>query len=228
MTDREPDHRSQLTLRDRGVYLITTATSSRYRIDLSEATVERVGGYPRLEETPCDSRHTLRTLNRVRVGERGQWTLHRNADDPDYGLLWYITSKVVSIVAVDHPPAVRESTWHFLGPVHTDASLCARLGISQHELDHLVQTDQILRVATADGIDLYPAFQIGDDDSLLPGLAEVIAELAPGTSDAWTWWQYLVTPTEKRHGRTVWELLRENRINDAIRDAGQTAWAWRE
>lgn len=228
MRDREQEHRSELTLRDRGAYLVTTATSSVYRIDLSEATVERVDGYPRVVETPSDSRHSLRTLNRVRVGERGQWILHHNGDDADDGLLWYITSRIISIIAVDAPPAVRDSTWHLLGPVHTDASLCARLGLSQSELDQLVQTDQILRVVTADGTDLYPAFQFGDDDSLLPALAEVIAELAAGTSDAWTWWQYLVTPAAKRHGKTVWEILRDNRLNDAIRDAGQTAWAWKE
>ncbi|MFE4951066.1 hypothetical protein ACFQ9V_13270 [Leifsonia sp. NPDC056665] len=218
---------AEIRLGDAGVYLVTTVTTSIYRVDLAGATVERVGGYKRLEDTPSDGAHRLRTLNRVRVGERGQWTLHRNADDPDDGLIWYITSNVVSIVAIASPPTPLEPETHFLGPTMTEASICARLDLTTSEVNQLVLTDQLLRVITADGIELYPAFQVGNDDTLLPGLADVIAELSSGTTDEWTWWQYLVTPTEKRNGKAIWQILREHRIDDAIRDAGQAAWAWR-
>ncbi|MFF1876590.1 hypothetical protein [Leifsonia sp. NPDC058230] len=106
-----------------------------------------------------------------------------------------------------------------LGPAYTGDSISERLGIEHDMLRELVVGDKILEVRTSDGI-VYPAFQISADGELLPGLCDVIAELASGVDDSWTWWRWLVTCTESREGPAAWELMRARRYDVVVREAG--------
>lgn len=114
-----------------------------------------------------------------------------------------------------------------LGPAYTARTICDRLHVGPDTLRHLVDSDQILRVTTVDELDIYPAFQIGDDGSLLPGLPDVIAELATGVDDPWTWWRWMVAVSDKVGRRTAWEMLKAGDVEDTVMEACRTAWAWR-
>ena len=118
--------------------------------------------------------------------------------------------------------------WSVVGPTYTEASICDLLGIDPGTLEQLVDSDQVLRVTGPDGTHLYPVFQIGDDRTLLPGLPEVIAELASGSDDPWTWWRWLLTRFLTAQGRQpAWQIMRDGDVEDVIKHACRAAWVWR-
>jgi hypothetical protein len=121
----------------------------------------------------------------------------------------------------------RAAPWDFLGPAYTVASVCDLLGIDEEALNGLVERDELLQLRTADGLVIVPAFQIGVDGSLLPGLRDVIAELATGCDDEWTWAAWLTARDSARNGLTPYKLLAASKCEVVVRDACRTAWVLR-
>jgi hypothetical protein len=73
------------------------------------------------------------------------------------------------------------------GPFYDAAGVLAWLGVTRGELDKRRVDGTILVCSTAEGQDIFPAWQFQADGTLLPGLREVLEALAGGTSDGWTW-----------------------------------------
>lgn len=117
--------------------------------------------------------------------------------------------------------------WHRVGPALTAASFCDLLGVDVVTLRHLVGTDQVLELSTTDGARVYLRAQLDVDGSLAPGLPAVIAELATGVDDQWTWATWLMARTPARRGRNAFELLRAGQVDEVVREACRSAWVWR-
>lgn len=115
-----------------------------------------------------------------------------------------------------------------MGPAFTVGSICDLLGVEPEQLNVMTDDLAVLQVMTADGVPMFPSFQLGDDGRLLAGLGDVLCELAGGVEDPWTWWIWLVSRPEQYGGRAMWELLRDGEAQAAVQAAGRAAWAWRQ
>ena len=123
--------------------------------------------------------------------------------------------------------ASQRPSWASLGPALTASSVCDLLGVDATALRVLVDTDQVLELLTADGVRVYPRSQLGGDGTTTPGLSDVIAELASGVDDPWTWAGWLSARTDRRQGRNAFEQLRAGEHDTVVREAGRAAWVWR-
>jgi hypothetical protein len=83
---------------------------------------------------------------------------------------------------------------------------------------------RVLRLRTADGRNLYPAFQV-QDDHLHSHLREVLLVLKSGINDPWTWAQWL--NTEMVTEPTPMSRLWAGDLSGVLREAEHDAWAWR-
>ncbi|MGN7948553.1 hypothetical protein ACTJKH_07395 [Microbacterium sp. 22215] len=87
---------------------------------------------------------------------------------------------------------------------------------------------RVLEVSTSDGKVLYPAFQV-HEGHLVEGINEVLHVLSTGTKGTWTWAQWLNTRVNDGTGEEApspMEQLRAGHLEDVLRDARHTAWAW--
>jgi Calcineurin-like phosphoesterase len=80
---------TQLTLATGGRWMLHTL-GSRHLVDLDNRTVERLPG-PNAARTTSDGVHDLRTLDDVRLGKPGRWTMHGN-DTIDF--FWHVSSVI--------------------------------------------------------------------------------------------------------------------------------------
>ena len=111
-----------------------------------------------------------------------------------------------------------------LGPLLSADEMMERLGVGPETLRRFEYDHAALRIVVEAR---YPAFQVVDG-KLLPGLQNVLAELADGIDDAELHWRWLTTPAEWAYRRPPWTLLRDGHVDDVIRAAGRAAWAWRD
>jgi hypothetical protein len=114
-----------------------------------------------------------------------------------------------------------------VGPALTAASFCDVLGVDAMTLRHLVATDHVLELITTRGDPVYLRAQLDADGSPAPGLPDVIAELATGVEDPWTWATWLMARTSARRGRNAFEQLHAGHVDEVVCEACRTAWAWR-
>lgn len=78
------------------------------------------------------------------------------------------------------------SPWDDLvGPFLRSQGVEARLGITRQGVAARAARRSLLRVITADGVHLYPAWQF-DDGGLLPGLGDLLPLFAEDAVDGWT------------------------------------------
>lgn len=78
------------------------------------------------------------------------------------------------------------SPWDDLvGPFLRSQGVEARLGITRQGVAARAARRGLLRVVTADGVHLYPAWQF-EDGGLLPGLGDVLTLFAEDAVDGWT------------------------------------------
>lgn len=75
-----------------------------------------------------------------------------------------------------------------VGPCYTVSSLCRILGASQEAVADAAAELRLLRLLTADGLDLFPAFQVRGEQ-VHPDLRSVLQVLQSGIDDPWTWAQ---------------------------------------
>jgi hypothetical protein len=110
-----------------------------------------------------------------------------------------------------------------VGPCYTEESCAHELNITVPELKTLADSLRVLRLQTADGSALYPAFQVRDG-RVPAGLRTVLLSLQAGIDDPWTWAQWL--NVEFSGARSI-DALWAGELDSVLRDARQDAWAWR-
>jgi len=111
-----------------------------------------------------------------------------------------------------------------IGPVYSSSGLQKWLQISRQAVSQQVLNGRILRLTTADGVSVFPAFQFDDTGERLPGLGQVLDALAAGIDDPWTWAAWLNTPDET--GRTQAAKLRQGELTAVCEQAQEAAAAW--
>lgn len=224
--------RSNLTLASGGRWTITTLRQE-LGIDFRSGAVELADVHGRFFPVIDDTRFRIRSVDALEVGSRAMFTMSIPRPGRHCMQHRFTTDVVTSIVAA--PSARKDGRIHVdLSKVsrypHTSsaASIEYRLGIDADQLEAMVARLQVLKLTTRIGTDIYPPFQVLETGELLPGLREVLYELADGTEDPWTWWLWLTSEPDWAGKRAVWELLREGGSDAVIRAAGRAAWAWRQ
>jgi len=109
--------------------------------------------------------------------------------------------------------AVSLSRWdEHLGPFYS-ARQVARLlgGISRQAVAGRRERGTLLGLKTADGRVVYPTFQFGEANRLIPGLAEVIRCFRRSEVEAWILASWLVSPLRSLEGQSVLEWLRSGK-----------------
>lgn len=111
-----------------------------------------------------------------------------------------------------------------VGPCYTVARFSRVLGVSPVLVCEAAVALRVLRLRTADGVDLFPAFQ-ARDGHVYPYLQSVLETLRSGIDDPWTWALWLNTPYF--NGVAQMDKLWAGQLAEVVRDAGHDAWAWR-
>ena len=105
----EPIHVSELRGDEGGAWRVTTRDSTHF-FDLDLGTVTRVPGVnapPTINDRP----RPLRTIDTLKVGHRGRWTMLTDGWDDDIEFYWASTSTVAEIEAIsrDELPGVGDA-----------------------------------------------------------------------------------------------------------------------
>lgn len=110
------------------------------------------------------------------------------------------------------------SRWdELLGPFYTTTQMSKLLGeISRQAVMDRVQRRTLLGLKTADGVWVYPRFQLDERNEVLSGLAAVLQAFDPDEVDEWTLAAWLVSPLQPLGGRSVIDWLREEREPEAV------------
>ncbi|MEW1982452.1 hypothetical protein AB0333_16215 [Citricoccus sp. NPDC079358] len=115
------------------------------------------------------------------------------------------------------------------GLFYTAARVCEVLGgKSEHALDELVASHQLLRVTTSGGLNLYPAFQFVDA-SVMVGLPPLLEILLGSGADPWAAAHWLTARTDHNEGQAAVEVLASGRDDlkaDPIKLAHHDAAGW--
>lgn len=227
----KPVVRTNLTMSSGGRWTIRTVRQE-FRIDFRSGMVELADFDGRFFPLIDDVRFRIHSINVLEVGSHATFTM-TIPKEGGYGMQHtFTTDLVTSIVAA--PKARKDGRIHIdLSKIYrypytnSAASMEYRLGIDSAQLAAMVANHQVLRLTTWIGTDIYPPFQVLEGRRLLPGLHEVLIELADGTDDPWTWWLWLTSQPDWASGRAVWELMSVSNADSVIRAAGRAAWAWR-
>lgn len=227
MTGQE--QRDELTMQDRGRWLVTTTTIA-YAFNLRIGAVETFDddGIPH----PLHGHHSLRlqAIDVLRVGEPGRWWMRRPGDGI-HGLLRPFVSEPVTAIAsvAKTETAGAAAGLSSLGPAYTAETMRWRLSVEEAVLDAWVADRRVLQVVPAPGRRVFPEFQLADDGTTLPGLDTVLGELADGIDDdGWTAWLWLTGRPAYAGGCAIWELLRDGDVDTVVRAAARAAWVWRQ
>lgn len=115
-----------------------------------------------------------------------------------------------------------------VGPCYTPGSLARLLGWAESDVEEAARSLDVLALVTEDDAVLYPAFQV-HEGRLVEGLGAVLRVLSTGTRSTWTWAQWLNTGVNDDTGEaapSAIEQLLAGQLDDVLRDARHTAWAW--
>lgn len=121
---------------------------------------------------------------------------------------------------VGHNRTVNTRPDEILGPCTSAEGLGARLGITGRAVVAKARQRELLRVRTADGVDVYPLWQV-DQGEVLPGLAAVLAEFPESAVDGLTVAGWLHTP-EPELGESPLHALVRGKI-DRVRAVAKMA-----
>lgn len=114
-------------------------------------------------------------------------------------------------------------------PCFTVTSMARTLGWTEAEVGDAAASLTVLEVTTSDGVVLHPSFQVRDGQ-LVEGLDAVLQVLNTGTKSPWMWALSLNTRIDDESAEeapSALEQLRAGKLEDVLRDASHTAWAWR-
>ncbi len=121
------------------------------------------------------------------------------------------------------------SPWAELGPFYSTAGIARVLGgISRQAVEERRRRRTILALRTADGVWVYPAFQLDDRNRVVRGLAEVLDRFRPETpDDEWMVASFLAAPQPALGGASVVDHLRAGGDLAPVLDlAGERAARW--
>jgi hypothetical protein len=121
------------------------------------------------------------------------------------------------------------SPWSELGPFYSTAGLARVLGgVSRQAIDERRRRRTVLALRTADGVWVYPAFQLDGRNQVVRGLAEVLARFDPGSpDDEWMVAAFLAAPQPGLDGASVADHLRsDGDLGAVLALAGERARAW--
>jgi hypothetical protein len=121
------------------------------------------------------------------------------------------------------------SPWRELGPFYSTTGLARVLGgISRQAVEERRRRRTVLALRTADGVWVYPAFQLDDRNRVVRGLAEVLERFRASTSeDEWMVAAFLAAPEPGLDGRSIVEHLREGGdLSAALALADDRAARW--
>ncbi|TFC19907.1 hypothetical protein [Cryobacterium sp. MDB2-10] len=96
--DTEPRRVSELTGTEGGAWRVVTRDSQHY-FDLDVGTVTRVRGV-NAPPTVNDRTRPLRTIDALKVGQRGRWTMFTDGWDDYIDYFWANTSVVAAIESI--------------------------------------------------------------------------------------------------------------------------------
>jgi hypothetical protein len=102
------------------------------------------------------------------------------------------------------------SPWAELVPFYSTTGIARVLGgISRQAVDERRRRRTILALRTADGVWVYPAFQLDERNRVVRGLAEVLDRFRPRTpDDEWMVASFVAASQPGLDGRTIVEHLR--------------------
>jgi len=150
-------------------------------------------------------------------------TLRERGVDPDsLGAPDALAARMLA--AVPEP-----SPWSELGPFYSTTGIARVLGgISRQAVEERRRRRTILALRTADGVWVYPAFQLDDHNRVVGGLAEVLDRFRPHTTDdEWMVASFLAAPQPGLDGDSVVEHLRSGGDLEAALDlAAERAERW--
>jgi hypothetical protein len=119
------------------------------------------------------------------------------------------------------------SRWDdLLGPFYTTGQVGKLLGgVSRQAVADRRERRTLLGLKTADGVIVYPAFQFGERNEVIPGLPEVLQCFRDGSLADWTLAGWLVSPSRALESRSAVEWLRlgldPEPVLDLARDAAR-------
>jgi hypothetical protein len=96
-----------------------------------------------------------------------------------------------------------------LGPFYGTGQVAKILGgISRQAIADRRERRTLLGLKTADGVMVYPTFQLDDRNQVLPGLAEILQAFRASDVDDWTLAGWLVSPSKALRGQSVIQWLK--------------------
>jgi hypothetical protein len=121
------------------------------------------------------------------------------------------------------------SPWSELGPFYSTAGLARVLGgVSRQAVDERRRRRTVLALRTADGVWVYPAFQLDGRNQVVRGLSDVLARFEPGSpDDEWMVAAFLAAPQPGLDGASVADHLRSGGdLGAVLALAGERARSW--
>jgi hypothetical protein len=145
---------------------------------------------------------------------------HKAADlgDPDE-----LAARMLAAVPAPSP-------WRDLGPFYSTTGLARVLGgVSRQAIEERRRRRTILALRTADGVWVYPAFQLDERNRVVRGLPQVLDRFQPRTADdEWMVAAFVAAPQPGLDDRSIVEHLRAGGGLDpvlALADERARRWA---
>jgi hypothetical protein len=114
------------------------------------------------------------------------------------------------------------------GPFYRPVDVASWLGESRQSIHKKVKGRTLLGARDSEGGVCLPVWQFRDDGTVVPHLRKVVDILAAGTSNPWTWIQWLAVP-DAQTGVPAWQSLdtgAPDQIDAVAREARQDAARW--
>jgi hypothetical protein len=145
------------------------------------------------------SAHVSAELSRVVDDLRANGQSPETLGDPDV-----LAARMIGVVPQSSP-------WAELGPFYSTAGIARVLGgVSRQAVEERRRRRTILALRTADGVWVYPAFQLDGRNRVVRGVADVLVRFRPQTpDDEWMVASFLAAPQPALGGRTIVDHLRE-------------------
>lgn len=239
----------ELTGMDRGVWLVTTESSS-YVLDLDVGTVTRHPG-PRASTTINATTRRLRTLDRCRVRESGHWTMrggggylslvgeHSNprSDPPreivvHVGNVSLVIRTTLSIIDWAKPGQCGQEAgiqlddavdyFQSLGPWWDAQTAAVHLNVSVSDRETMIVRQRVLAVTFADEHPYLPSWQFHDGHAVV-GLDEILSILFPAFTGAETVAAWFLSDADDSGALRQIDLLRAGGREQVLRDARSAA-----
>jgi hypothetical protein len=114
------------------------------------------------------------------------------------------------------------------GPFYRATDAASWLGESRQSVHKKVKGRALLGAHDSEGGLCLPVWQFRDDRTVVPHLRKVVDLLAAGTSNPWTWIQWLAVPDEQT-GFPAWKSLdtgTPDQVDAVVSEAGRDAARW--